>query len=182
MSNNTENTHGLHTIKEFDYIKRECGSCNECCKGYLYGEAHGTAFYPNRPCHYLDMSSNCGGCTIYEDRPALCRDFKCYWLQSQQMPNWMKPEHCKVIVFQREYHDIEGEYFEAGETIRWVSMVECGQKVDSVVLSWVIQQAKAANANLHYQVNGQDHYLGTAEFHEFVEKSSGLQTTIINNS
>lgn len=83
----------------------------------------------------------------------------------------MKPELSKVIVFARQFEDIEGEYLEPGEIMHWVSMVECGQKVDSTVLSWVIQQARATNANLHYQVDKQDHYIGSPRFHDFVNKS-----------
>lgn len=178
MSNKVESTQDTDTtlkVREFDYIKRDCGSCNECCKGYLYGDAHGVPFYPDNPCHYLDMKSPCGGCTIYNDRPAVCRDFKCWWLMSQQVPNWMKPELSKVIIYTREFNDVEGQYLEEGETIQWISMVECGQKVDSIVLSWVIQQAQRTQSNLHYQVNKQDHYLGSAQFHQFVNDSSGFQ-------
>jgi hypothetical protein len=43
------------------------------------------------------------GCKIYEQRPALCVDFKCLWLQSQErelderQPLELRPDKCKVV-------------------------------------------------------------------------------------
>jgi hypothetical protein len=42
------------------------------------------------------------GCTIYESRPQVCRDFECLWLQSQSIPGAemqpaLRPDRCKVV-------------------------------------------------------------------------------------
>jgi hypothetical protein len=168
-------------IQQFDYVERECGECSMCCQGYLYGEAYGLPFFPNNPCHYWDPSSKCGGCSIHKDRPAICSDFECLWKQTKQMPQWMKPDYCKVLIYNRAWQDVEGEYFEAGTVLNWVSAVECGQKMDSNVLSWLIQQARRNEWNLHYQINKQDHYLGSEQFHHWVNATAGQQTTVVYN-
>jgi len=160
---------------------RDCGTCKECCGGWLWGEAHGIPFFPNHPCHYLDPTpGRCGGCTIYEDRPPICRDFQCLWLQDLQMPGWMKPEFSKVIMYQRTYEDIEGDVHEPGWSITWISMVECGETVDPTVLNWVITQARTQEFNLHYQVKKTDYYMGSPEFQDFA-RTYGLQskTTVV---
>lgn len=37
------------------------------------------------------------GCEIYEDRPASCRKFECFWLKSEILPDAMRPDLIKVI-------------------------------------------------------------------------------------
>lgn len=171
----TQSTDTTHDAYNPIPVLRECGTCKECCNGWLYGEAHGISFFPNHPCHYLDTTeSRCGGCTIYSERPAICRDFKCMWLTSQQIPLWMKPDKSKVIVYERAYEDVDGTYKEPGWKINWVSMVECGKDVDPTVLNWMFQQARNNEFNLHYQVKKTDYYMGSQEFHDFA-KATGLR-------
>lgn len=61
--------------------QRECGECTACCvlPGIPIGEdpdlLEGKRGYT--PCKHL-CSIN-GGCSIYEKRPQLCRDYKCLW-------------------------------------------------------------------------------------------------------
>jgi uncharacterized protein len=33
-----------------------------------------------------------GGCTIYERRPQVCRDFECLWLVQRELPPNMRPD------------------------------------------------------------------------------------------
>lgn len=155
--------------KEFDYVKRECGECTACCEGWLSGTAHGSRFYPNSPCHYLD---GCNGCSIYKDRPEICQQFECLWKQTNQIPGWLKPSRCGAILYQRSYYDKDGKYGEPGETIRWWSMVECGKQLDSAVLAWTIHQTKHAGINLHYTVNRQNYYLGDDNFMKFGDEGA----------
>jgi hypothetical protein len=169
-------------ITEFDYTKRECGTCSECCQGHLYGDAHGIPFFPGQPCHYWDPSNSCGGCSIHKDRPPICSDFECLWKQTKQMPQWMRPDRTKVLMYQRAYQDVEGDYLEPGEVINWISAVECNQKMDSAMLSWLIQQARNNDWNLHYQINKVDHYLGSEVFHNFVnESANGVSQQLVYN-
>tara|TARA_B100002019_G_scaffold218797_1_gene191437 strand:- start:4102 stop:4680 length:579 start_codon:yes stop_codon:yes gene_type:complete len=181
-----QNSKGMRStqIAEFDYQNRECGTCSMCCQGYLYGEAYNAPFFPNHPCHYWDPEGGtrgCGGCSIHQDRPAICVQFNCLWKQTKQMPMWMKPNNSKVLVYTREWKDSTGEFLRPGESLQWISAVECGQQMDSNVLSWLIQQARYSNWNLHYQLKGQDHYLGSEQFHQFVDSSKELQQDILYN-
>lgn len=81
-----------HTLKDHPIV---CGSCIKCCRGHagvlLYPE-HGDdpnnyegnvemlngrsilKTRPNNDCVYLDLKH---GCTIYDQRPKLCRMFDC---------------------------------------------------------------------------------------------------------
>jgi len=71
---------------------RECGDCKACCEGLLTGSARGSWFGNLTPCKYLNDT-----CTIYSERPGLCRRFFCAWAQ-ELLPEWMKPNNINVIV------------------------------------------------------------------------------------
>ena len=38
------------------------------------------------------------GCAVYATRPQSCRDFECLWLQTQEMPDDLKPDVSKVML------------------------------------------------------------------------------------
>lgn len=72
---------------------RSCGDCSLCCK-LLRIEAF------NKPvgtwCAHCAPGR--GGCTLYESRPAECRDFYCQWLVSPGLgPEW-RPNRCKMFL------------------------------------------------------------------------------------
>lgn len=129
--------------------KRTCDACTECCKGWVTGNAHGHYFYPGKPCFYLQKN-----CTIYENRPDNpCKSFECHWLATEDLPMWFRPDLSKVLVVKREIDGVE--YFSA---------TECGEKMDSSVLSWLFNWALSNNLNFQYQVNGGFNRLGSPEF------------------
>lgn len=136
----------------FQNIKRECGNCTECCQGWLRGEAHGKPFYPGRPCHFVCEV----GCSIYKDRPFdPCVQFRCEWLEdANSFPEWMKPSLSKVIITARQTKN----------KISYYEVVECGQKIDSVVLNYLILHTLRNNLNLRIQVNGAFANYGSPHF------------------
>lgn len=83
-----------------------CGDCTLCCKVMAVEEIEKPA---DQWCvHCLKGHAGCG---IYETRPQPCRDFECFWLQSQHRtgPNGetfpggamhpgLKPNKCKVVI------------------------------------------------------------------------------------
>lgn len=142
--------------------KRECGTCSECCQGWLKGEIHDYNMSPHNPCHFVD-ENRCGGCcTIYEHRPEMCSSYKCVWLNNLvAFPNWMKPEKCKIIVTERSIENKETK-----SVVTYWQAKECGQKIDSVVLNWIITQCNYFGVNLEYEVAGQWYYIGNDEFME----------------
>ncbi len=151
-------TYFLETI---DY-KRECGSCSECCKGWLTGKIYDYEMSPNYPCHFVDSNKCDGCCKIYEHRPEMCSSYKCEWLTNPLVfPEWLKPEKSKVIVTERLHEDEE-----SGEQIPYWSVKECGQKIESTVLNYLLLLVIKNNINIEYEVAGLYHYLGSERFLE----------------
>jgi hypothetical protein len=72
---------------------RECGDCTICCDGHLIGDAKGVPFGDGTPCSFLIEKK----CTIYSDRPQVCRNYQCAWSQFV-LPEWMKPNICGILV------------------------------------------------------------------------------------
>ena len=138
---------------------RECGECTKCCEGSLLLTVKGRKVSKSTPCHFLSSLNKCGGCTIYEERPEVCRDFRCEWLENPEIPEWMKPSLVNTIIIDQDQADVR--YFE---------VVETDGKIDSVVLNWIILFAIRNKINLRYSVNGDMNNFGTAEFIDYVSK------------
>jgi hypothetical protein len=75
----------------------DCGSCTACCRVYAIPTLDKPA---GKWCQHCDIGK---GCKVYDDRPKLCVDFKCLWLQSQdrdpdeRQPLDLRPDKCKVV-------------------------------------------------------------------------------------
>jgi len=71
---------------------RSCGPCTLCC----------TVMAVDRPEMQKEAGVTCrhckGGCTIYETRPALCRDFHCGWRQLPILDDDWRPDRSGVFV------------------------------------------------------------------------------------
>jgi len=72
---------------------RGCGDCSLCCK-LIRVDAFAKA--PGTWCSHCAPGS--GGCTIYDSRPAECRDFYCAWLQSPSLGEEWRPSRCKLVL------------------------------------------------------------------------------------
>lgn len=76
-----------------------CHVCKMCCKTMGVDET-------NKPkdtwCEHVCST----GCSIYPDRPKGCREFKCWWLFSQEtelpMKESMRPDNSRVIIDSRD--------------------------------------------------------------------------------
>ena len=78
---------------------RTCGECSQCCTS-LEVEALGLA--RDEPCPDLLA---CGGCSIYQERPNVCRSFQCLWLRDPGfLPDNYRPDKKGVIVWMGETH------------------------------------------------------------------------------
>lgn len=130
-------------------MKRTCDGCAECCKGWLRGQAYNHDFYPGKPCFFLQKT-----CSIYENRPKNpCETYKCHWLNSDDMPMWMRPDMIKAVVTERNLDGIQ--YFD---------IKECGEKLDSTVLSWLVLWALNTNKNIRYEIDGGWTNIGSKDF------------------
>lgn len=135
-------------------INRECGDCTKCCEGYLTGIVHGRPMYKGHPCFYLEKS-----CTIYKDRPVNpCHDYSCYWLESDEIPMWMKPSLSGVIISEKVHS--------TNPSLSYFDITEAGKKIDSTILNWIIHWALGKKINLIYEIDGKMHRLGNKEFNE----------------
>lgn len=74
---------------------RSCGTCSLCCKVLAIREL-------DKPtgvwCPNVRKGSGCG---IYADRPSVCRDSDCLWLQSPDdaVPEEFKPERVRAVLW-----------------------------------------------------------------------------------
>lgn len=138
--------------------EHSCGECTACCDGWLYGQAHGISFYKGRKCAFVNDS----GCSIYSERPDNpCKSFACDWLLNKTMPSWMRPDKSKVILVNREINNI-----------KYIEMMEAGQKVDSSILSWVLQTYLHNQINILYYVDGGINYFGSQDFLNAISNTS----------
>lgn len=89
---------------------KPCGECTECCDGNLIGKSYGNDFYKNKPCIFLVNKK----CSIYKNRPQVCRSFQCAWTQNL-LDDDMRPDKCGIIV-SIEADEFGKQYFKVIET------------------------------------------------------------------
>ena len=123
-----------------------------CCSGVLTSEQYGHSMHFGKPCFFVANK----GCTIYEDRPEHCKGFKCEWLAQDYLPMWMRPDLSKVIVVQKD---------------NFIEVIECGQKIDSAVLSWLLIWAANNRKNIQYGVDGGRHWINFETHFEQIPNS-----------
>lgn len=144
--------------------KRICGECTACCEGWLTSNIYGHMMRPGTKCHFLGAE-----CTIYQNRPENpCKQFKCVWLEDKEyaIPEWIKPSLSKIIIVKRPWGEKNQNYF-------W-QVVECGQKMDSEVLHWLISFCEFNNICIQYSFNQNIYRRGSVEFNEFFSKKENL--------
>ena len=72
---------------------KACGTCMMCCKVPPIPELEKPA------CRWCRHAVPGKGCSIYEDRPAVCRRFYCHWIVDPDLgPEW-KPDKAKFVMF-----------------------------------------------------------------------------------
>lgn len=48
--------------------------------------------------HWCDHVTKAGGCSIYVDRPDVCRGYLCAWMTDESLGDEWKPERCKFTM------------------------------------------------------------------------------------
>src|SRR5260370_14543633 len=72
--------------------ERRCGDCSLCCKLAKVDELEKPSGVWCRHC-----APGRGGCTIYETRPSVCRNWACSWIVDSSLgPEW-RPLTRKII-------------------------------------------------------------------------------------
>jgi len=74
----------------------------------------------------------------------------------------MKPSRSNVLV--------SVEKWGPNRENKLLRVIECGQKLDSEVLSWIIQFSRNTNTGIIYQLCGVWNYFGPDAFMEFFKK------------
>lgn len=137
-------------------FERQCGDCNQCCK-WLNFVINGHTKQPGRPCFYLAKN-----CTVHDRRPKSCQDYHCAYIQGL-LPEWMKPSISNVLVNVERWGDNKEHLM--------LRSIECGTKIESQYLSWLIQFARKHNIGLIYQLDGGWNFIGPDDFMKFFEDS-----------
>jgi len=75
---------------------RTCGECRACCVVLGFEARPDEASFAKpagEACRHLGPT----GCSIYPERPPVCRRFRCAWLQEQSLPASLRPDRCGVM-------------------------------------------------------------------------------------
>ena len=100
---------------------RGCGDCTLCC----------TVMAIDKPEIQKEAGVTCrhcvGGCTIYETRPPLCRDYHCGWRQLPILDDSWRPDRSGVFV---ELEPVDGQ--------TGLSLVLVGNPLKTVRQPWFI--------------------------------------------
>lgn len=72
---------------------RECGGCTLCCK---LPAVEALRKPQEQWCDHCHIGT---GCRIYDLRPAECRTFTCLWLQNDTIPEDLRPDKSKVVIY-----------------------------------------------------------------------------------
>jgi hypothetical protein len=81
-----------------DVLSEGCGTCTLCCKIMKVTEIAKPA---HRWCQHCEPGKGCG---IYDVRPDQCREWSCFWLQSQtrdgrdRMAPALRPDRSHVVI------------------------------------------------------------------------------------
>jgi hypothetical protein len=135
--------------------KRSCGDCTRCCEGWLHADIHGREMMLGKPCHFVTLGK---GCTIYKERPELCKDFQCEWLRNDDLPEWYKPDLSSLIVRTLKLDQKDKD------PIYYLEVMECGKTIDAKHLNWIVTYCLNNGYNLRYQIEGGWNLLGSKEF------------------
>jgi len=114
--------------------QRNCNGCTKCCEGWLSDTIHGYKIYPNNPCRFKSLD----GCSIYQNRPKEpCINYKCAWLEDNEIPIMFKPNESGVII-------------DYGGTLRSniLRIIGCGQEISLEILQWAKDHAQKKNIQL----------------------------------
>jgi hypothetical protein len=111
--------------------------------------------YEHKPCHFMRE----GGCSIYDDRPKNpCKIFLCSWLidDGSKFPDWLHPKLSNIIIRERFWGENKEKIF--------LEIVECGVKIDSEILVWLMHYHYRTNVPMVIRVNSKWNYFGPPEF------------------
>lgn len=133
---------------------RECDGCTLCCKVLDIG-SEGVVAPPGSWCQHCDKTG--GGCQIYAQRPEECRQFACFWVQRDDVPESLKPSKCRVVIgwaeemFQLYVDPGRPEAWQQAQVRGWIeAMTRQGAPIAVSIngrVIWANDQARSVAAN-----------------------------------
>jgi hypothetical protein len=81
--------------------ERECGACSMCCRVLEIAELEKPK---DKWCTHCKPGQ--GGCSIYQDRPDVCRNFKCLWLLGKLDDRW-QPLKSKMVLWPSKSGEVQ---------------------------------------------------------------------------
>ena len=100
-----------------------CGSCTLCCKVLgVTGEVRGVPLKKERAgwCEHCAIGK---GCKVYTDRPTVCAEFECLWLQGRKrgepVPDELRPDRCGVVFAPSTNSNAIGAHMDANKSEAW---------------------------------------------------------------
>lgn len=143
---------------------KECGDCDECCKGTLTGDVYGHQMGKGISCHFFKEHK----CGIYKDRPHMCKEYECFWKLDPNIPDFMKPNISKIIITQRNAENFY--YLDVTATV--------GNELNAESISHIIRYAVLTGKNIVWRKNNYERdvkvfFLGSPEFMAFAAKDTG---------
>jgi len=119
-----------------------CGECVACCHTLYI--ADGPFRKPsNQTCAHCAVGF---GCKVYQQRPSVCRSFKCEWLKSQErndkMHAGLRPDRCGAI-------------FTSDTTTNDPLLIECHGNPDANAWAWIKEMQSVG-----YKVKNITFYVG----------------------
>lgn len=73
--------------------KRSCGSCTFCCR------LPDIDFFDKPANEWCVHCVEGKGCSIYADRPSVCRDFLCLWMTSEALGEEWEPARSRMMIY-----------------------------------------------------------------------------------
>ena len=85
--------------------RRQCGPCNACCVD-LEIAAPELKKKARVPCPHLSGPQHNKGCSIYETRPGVCRQFLCGWRLFEDMDDSWRPDRSGVLAMRKAPEEV----------------------------------------------------------------------------
>lgn len=133
-----------------DIPGKSCGPCSLCCKVLEITEFAKPAGQLCENC----QNGGSGGCTIYETRPKVCRDYECLWKSERELSPRLRPDRTGTLLMEDPDSDEYRAVCDPAKPMAWLNPLVFKQLV-TMAKSGRIVVAKAGLKSWRIHANGQ---------------------------